>query len=380
MSHLRPVYITGSGAFLPGPRIANDAMEAFIGQVGGRPSVMGRKALRWNGIEGRHYALDAAGRWTGTNASMCAEAVRGALDAAGLARGDLDCLAAATTQGDLLVPGHASAVHGELGGGPLELASFQSVCASALMAAKYAWMAVAAGEARCAAAVAGEFSSRWFRPQFYEGGALVDDKGRLAMAADFLRFTLSDGAGAAVMEPRPRPQGLSLKVEWIDMVSLAGRFDPCMWAGAAEARRTEPEGAWSRRGPAQAHADGALALQQDFQLLKTIIRAWIGVYLDKVDMGRIDPGAVDHMLCHYSARSLREEIVKVLETTRAMIPQERWFTTLAQSGNVGSASIWIMLDALVRSGRLKPGERILCVVPESGRAMVGFMMLQATGE
>ena len=35
-----------------------------------------------------------------------------------------------------------------------------------------------------------------------------------------------------------------------------------------------------------------------------------------------------------------------------------------------------MLDALLKSGRLKPGERILCVVPESGRAMVGFMMLE----
>jgi 3-oxoacyl-[acyl-carrier-protein] synthase-3 len=59
-----------------------------------------------------------------------------------------------------------------------------------------------------------------------------------------------------------------------------------------------------------------------------------------------------------------------------MIPQARWFTTLADSGNVGSASIWIMLDALIRSGRLKHGEKVLCIVPESGRAMVGFMMLE----
>jgi 3-oxoacyl-[acyl-carrier-protein] synthase-3 len=107
-----------------------------------------------------------------------------------------------------------------------------------------------------------------------------------------------------------------------------------------------------------------------------VIRAWIGVYLQKVDAGRIDPAAVDHLLCHYSAQSLREEIVGLLEATDAMIPQERWFTTLAESGNVGSASIWIMLDGLMRSGRLKPGQKILCIVPESGRAMVGFMMLE----
>jgi 3-oxoacyl-[acyl-carrier-protein] synthase-3 len=355
-------------------------MEDHIGLVGGRPSAVGRRALRWNGIEGRYYALTPDGAWTDTNAGMCAKAVRAALDGAGLGLGDLDLLAAATTQGDLMVPGHASQVHGELGGGELELASFQSVCASAVMAAKYAWMAVGAGEAGCAAVTAGEFSSRWFRPSFYEGTSLLDAKGRLPMAADFLRFTLSDGAGAVVMEPRPRPGGLSLKVDWIDMVSLAGRFDPCMWAGATEDERASPEGSWSWRGPKAAHAAGAIALQQDFQLLKTVIRAWIGVYLDKVDKGRIDPKAVDHLLCHYSARSLREEIVGLLETTGAMIPQERWFTTLPESGNVGSASIWIMLDALLRSGRLEPGQKVLCIVPESGRAFVGFMMLTAEGE
>ncbi|MEO6380265.1 MAG: beta-ketoacyl-ACP synthase III [Caulobacteraceae bacterium] len=373
---MREVFITGTGAFLPGDPIPNDRMEDFLGQIGGRGSTLGRRALRWNGIDTRHYALDADGRWLHSNASMCAEAVRRALDDAGLGREDLDCLATATTQGDLLVPGHASAVHGELGGGRLELASFQSVCASALMAAKYAWMSVGAGEADCASAVAGEFSSRWFRPEFYEGGALVDAKGRLALSADFLRFTLSDGAGAVTLESRPKPDGLSLRIDWIDLTSLAGSFDTCMWAGATEKDRTDADGAWSRRGPAAAHTDGALALQQDFTLLKAVIRAWTGVYLEKVADGRIDPDAVDHLLCHYSARSLREEIVGLLEATGSMIPESRWFTTLGESGNVGSASIWIMLDALVRSGKLKGGERILCIVPESGRAVVGFMMLQ----
>jgi 3-oxoacyl-[acyl-carrier-protein] synthase-3 len=276
-----------------------------------------------------------------------------------------------------MVPGHACQVHGELGGGPLEVVSVQSVCASALMAAKYAWMGVRTGEADCAAVTSGEFSSRWFRPSFYEETSLLDDKGRLGMTADFLRFTLSDGAGAVVMEPRPKPEGLSLKVEWIDLVSLAGQFDPCMWAGATEKERASKEGAWGWRGPKAAHAAGAIALQQDFVLLKTVIRAWIGVYLEKVDQGRIDPNAVDHLLCHYSARSLREEIVGLLEATQAMIPQERWFTTLHDSGNVGSASIWIMLDGLLKSGRLRPGQKVLCIVPESGRALVGFMMLTA---
>ena len=373
---LREVFITGTGSLLPGERVGNDRMEDFIGRVDGRPSVVGRRALRWNGIEGRHYALTPDGVPLHSNASMCAGAVREALDDAGLGIADLQHLGAATTQGDLLVPGHASAVQAELGAAALEAVSYQSVCAGALMAAKGAWLTVRAGEAEVAAACAGEFSSRWFRPEFYEGTALVDARGRVRMEADFLRFTLSDGAGAVVMEPRPRPGERSLKVRWIDMTSLAGRFDPCMWAGSTFADRADLKSAWSHAGPTAAHGAGAMALLQDFELLKIVIRAWIGVWLGKVDAGRIVPDQVDHLLCHYSARSLRAEIVGLLENTAAMIPEEKWFTTLAESGNVGAASIWVMLDAFLKSGRGKPGETVLCIVPESGRAMIGFMMLE----
>jgi 3-oxoacyl-[acyl-carrier-protein] synthase-3 len=376
MTRLQDTFITGTGTFLPGEPIPNDRMEEVIGRIGGRASALGKKALRWNGIETRHYALDPAGKTRSSNASMSAEAIRAALEDAGLGPSDLQFLATATTQGDYLVPGHASAVHAELGGGPLEIASFQSVCASSVMAAKSAWLMVRAGEARCATAAASEFSSRWFRPSFYEGTALLDHKGRLAMEADFLRWTLSDGAGAVVMEPVPRRDRASLRVEWIDLTSLAGRFDPCMWAGAAPECRSDPKRGWSLSGPRAGHESGAIALLQDFALLKTIIRAWIGVYLEKVDQGRIDPAAVDWLLCHYSARSLREEIVTLLKSSHAMISEEKWFTTLPATGNVGSASIWLMLDALMKKGTAKPGDRILCIVPESGRAMVGFMMLE----
>lgn len=381
---LRDVFITGTGAFLPGERIGNDGIEAVLGRVGGRASAVGRRALRWNGIEGRHYALNAQGRAEHSNASMCARALEAALDDAGLQASALEHMSAATTQGDLLVPGHATAVQAELAAltgvdRPMEVASHQSVCASALTAAKAAWLNVRAGEAEVAAACAGEFSSRWFRPAFYEGSSLIDARGRLALEADFLRFTLSDGAGAVVMETAPRPQGLSLKVEWIDLTSLAGRFDPCMWAGSTKEARADMAAGWSQVGPAAAQGLGAVALLQDFDLLKIVIRAWIGVWMGKVDEGRIEPDRVDHLLCHYSAKSLREEIVGLLKSTRAMIPEEKWFTTLPDSGNVGSASIWIMLDAFMKSGRARPGDRVLCIVPESGRAMIGFMMLEVVG-
>lgn len=375
MGELRDGFITGTGVFLPGAPVGNDQMEDHLGRIAGRDSLFGKKALRWNGVEGRHYAMASDGGVSHSNAEMCALAVKAALEQAGLEPRDLGMLSAATTQGDLLAPGHAAQVHAELGGGPMEIASFQSVCGSSLMAAKAAWLSVRAGEHDRAAACAGEFSSRWFRPSFYEGTALVDAKGRVRAEADFLRFTLSDGAGAVVMEAKPRPG--ALKIEFIDIVSLADRYDPCMWAGATVDERTDPLAFWGKVGPKAAHEAGAIALLQDFELLKRVIRAWVGVYLEKVDSGRIVPAEVDHCLVHYSAKSLRAEIVSLLEDTAGMIPQEKWFSVLREKGNVGSASIWLMLDGLMQSGKVRPGEKILCVVPESGRALVGFMMLEA---
>src|SRR5215469_453665 len=377
MSVFSDAYITGVGAHLPGMPVSCDDMENHIGRIGGREAVMGRRALRWNGIRTRHYALDANGVPRDSNAGMCAKAVSAALDHAGLHKSQLGFLATATTQGDLLVPGHAAAVHAELASGPLEIASFQSVCGSSLMAAKAAWLSVRSGEHEVAAACAGEFSSRGFRPSFYEGTALVDAKGRVRAEADFLRFTLSDGAGAVIVEPKAPSDRPCLKIVFADLVSLAHQYDSCMWAGAAVETRNDLATSWSHLGPANARETGAIALLQDFALLKRVVRAWVGVYLKKVDEGRIRPAEIDHLLCHYSAQSLREEIVSLLKSTEAMIPEEKWFSNLPSVGNVGAASIWIMLEEFLRERRPKAGEKILLIVPESGRAFVGFMLLEA---
>ena len=57
--------------------------------------------------------------------------------------------------------------------------------------------------------------------------------------------------------------------------------------------------------------------------------------------------------------------------------QWRYETNLPEKGNTGSASIYIMLDEFIRSGRAQKGEKILCYIPESGRFSSCFMLLEA---
>src|SRR5262249_41407890 len=147
---------------------------------------------------------------------------------------DIRYLAAAATLGDGLVPGLASHIHAALGGREIEIANFQSVCASALMALKSAYVQLKAGEHNCAAVCGSEFPSRYFRPGNYECVEAYKEAGEIPFQADFLRFTLSDGAAAAILETKRNTRQLSLKVNWIDVRSFAHHFDTCMTGGAVK--------------------------------------------------------------------------------------------------------------------------------------------------
>jgi len=49
------------------------------------------------------------------------------------------------------------------------------------------------------------------------------------------------------------------------------------------------------------------------------------------------------------------------------IPEEKCFFNLSRIGNVGAASIYVALNELMGSGKLKKGQKILLMVPESAR-------------
>lgn len=373
---MQDVYINSLGCFLPGEPIGNAEMEEHLGYIGGKPSRSRALVLRQNRIKSRHYALDTSGKPHFTNAEMASLAIRDALDKSEISASDIRYLATSTTIGDVLLPGLASHVHAALNIKPIEIASFQSVCASSMMALKSAYLQLRSGEHACAAVSGSEFASRYFRPGFYEHTHAFQQTGEVPFNADFLRFTLSDGAGAAILETKPNARQLSFKIQWIDIRSFADRFDTCMVGGA-----TKEESEWRYWGdyetPLHAMQAGTLMLTQDFDIIKQMIPIWISHYLSLIEQGKIVIDRVDHFCCHYSSQSLRDEAMTLLDKAGILITAEKWFSNLATKGNTGTASIFILLEELYHSGKVKKGDKVLCQVPESGRAMNGFMMLEA---
>jgi 3-oxoacyl-[acyl-carrier-protein] synthase-3 len=372
------VFITALGKFFPGPPIANDEMEAHLGLIHGRPARARARVLAQNGIQTRHYALDRQQKTLFRNSEMAANAVRDLLARVPL-DGTVDFLAAATTQGDLCVPGFASMVHGELGFPTLEIASLGGVCASGVAALKSAFLQVRAGEKRNALACASELPSRLFKASRYESYVPADEP--MPFDAEFLRWMLSDGAGAALLQPAPAARGVSLRVDWIDIRSYAHEHATCMYAGAMK----RPDGSM---GPGwldyptfdAAGHEGALFLRQDVRQLDALIRLGVDGFFRLVDEGRLVAPAIDHVVCHYSSQFFRTRIFELLAKAGAPLPEEKWFSNLTTRGNVGSASVFVLLEELVNSGRVRPGQQIFVMIPESGRFTVSYMKLTAVGD
>ncbi|EDM37970.1 3-oxoacyl-(acyl carrier protein) synthase [Pedobacter sp. BAL39] len=375
---MNKVYINATGIFLPNEPVENNQMEDYLGLINDVPSRTKDIFLRKNGIKRRYYALDSSQNTTHKAYEMAALAVKDCIDSSTADYNGIDLLCAATTQSDMPIPGFASMVHASSGIGRCGIASHQSVCAASMMAIQNAFNQIKAGTAKNAVCCAAELPSRMFKSKRFAGQhAFSDATAKLPLETDFLRWMLSDGAGAMLLQNSANTGNISLEIEWVDMKSYAHAFEVCMYTGANK----EPDGfvekTWLDYDTiSEANVDGAINLKQDMQLVDNIVKLGIQRFFELTDEGKIEPSGIDWLVCHYSSHHFKSQIVDLLKKGGAEIAPEKWFTNLYSVGNIGSASIFVMLDELLKSGKLEDGQNILCMVPESGRFVTGYMMLK----
>lgn len=360
-------YLTGFGRYLPGPPIGNDEI---VTRLGGDDKVTARireRILAANGIKQRHYALDEQGEPTELNEQLAVKALQAALDDRGIAASDLRMLACATTMGDVLVPGFGSMVHGRLGGGPMQVLTATGVCSSSLSALDAAVAKVKLGDHPRAAVVGSELPSRSLRQRRFDGV-------KAGMDSHFLRWMLSDGAGAVVVEFQPHPDRPSLRVDWVRQVSLAHDNAVCMRSGMTGLDPV-PGATWQDIPVDEARDAGMFTLRQDVSVLDKLADTGLAQFEELVDTGLVDVHHLDHVLCHYSTNMFRDLAFDGLRRRVPSLDTDRWFSNLETCGNTGSASIFIALEEAWRTGRFAPGETILLAVPESGRFSFAFAHL-----
>jgi len=374
------VYINRTSHYFPNEPVSNDEMEEYLGYINNKPSKSKKIVLRNNGITNRYYALDKSHRSTHTNAEMTANAVRALLDNDAEQLGKIELLSCGTSSPDQMMPSHGVMTHGwlpETGG--IEVVSPAGVCCAGMHALKYAYLAIKAGEIKTAVATGSErFSGLLVSDVFEEEAhklAEMDENPFIAFQKDFLRWMLSDGASAFLMSDEPNKEGISLRLDWVEGVSYANEMKTCMYMGGEKMEDGSLKG-FMDYTPEEIMNRSVFSIKQDITLLSDNIVPLGGKKIKEIfEKKGLTVADIDYFLPHISSDFFRPKIYDMIEEYGGGIPYEKWFINLYTVGNVGAASVYLMIDELFNSGRLKKGERILLLVPESARFSYMYAML-----
>jgi len=372
------VYISSVSKFLPNSPVENEDMEQYLGLIISKPSRVRRIVLKQNGIKSRYYALDKKQKITHTNAELAFRSIKKLFPDEKIPE-DIDVLACATGNPDQLLPSHASMVHGLMKNRPMELYSASGVCLTCLQAFKTAYLSVLSGVSSKAICSTSELASPTLLSKNYEEEyehcSQVGKDPYMAFEKDFLRFMLSDGASSVLLSDKKSENGISFKVEWVEMTSYANELPTCMFMGA-ELREDGELTSWKEFESRELINRSVMTVKQDIRLLKpNIIRYWVDHLEYCLKKYNLDPSEVDYVIPHVSSMFFYGKLAEEIEARGLDLGTNKWFTNLIEIGNIASASIFAALDDLSNSGKLKENDKVLLLVPESGRFSYGTVLL-----
>ena len=377
---LPPVYITDTSIFMPNDPVPSEEMEEYLGYINDKPSKSKKIVLRNNGIKTRYYALTKEGKATHTNAQMTALAVKALFRDNPEKIKDVELLSCGTSSPDQMMPSHGVMVHGWLPETEaIEVVSPSGVCCAGMHAFKYAYMAVRTGDVHLAVATGSErFSASLVSHVFEEEAQKLKELNEnpfIAFDKEFLRWMLSDGAAAFLLSDKPNDKGLSLRVEWIEGASYANEMETCMYMASEKL----PDGtlkSYLDYSPEEIISKSILSIKQDIALLSNNVVPLGAKRIKEIfDKKGLDASDIDYFLPHMSSEFFKSKIFEQIALYGASIPYEKWFVNLSTMGNVGAGSVYLMVHELFHSGRLKKGEKILLLVPESSRFSYMYAML-----
>jgi len=356
-------YITGTGGYLPGDAINNEDMSSFIGDLEGESEIK-KKILRMNGIKQRYYALDRNQNPTHDVYDLATLAVEDCLDNSAHAE-SIGYLSAGTTNAPLVAPGLASIVHSRLAEleilrESIEINSNSGICTSAAQAIVNACRVVSMGEHSSALSVGVDQPSDILKstsidvPNDRDSHADDIQNSRWFMSV-FLRFMLSDGAGAFLIQDKPASDRISFQVNWTHSKSFANKAPLCM---KLENR--------------------TLLLSQDVNILNQYMSQYSReAVVSAMEVNNDQLGSYRIILPHLSSYFFRRMMLKIIRELCSDSEEiVDYWTNLETAGNTGAASIYLMLNEFIKSNELRAGDRVLLFVPESGQ--FNFVIISLT--
>ncbi|MBN9331285.1 MAG: 3-oxoacyl-ACP synthase [Comamonas sp. SCN 67-35] len=302
--------IVGTGSYLPPRRVTNDELAADLAKRGVETS--DEWIVERTGIHARHFAAPDV-----TSSDLAEQAARRALEAAGVASGEIDLIIVATSTPDMVFPSTACILQHKLGIAGCPAFDVQAVCSGFVYALAVADAMVQAGTARCALVVGAEVFSR-----------ILDFSDRTTCVL------FGDGAGAVVLKASDTPGILASDLhadgQHVGLLCVPGHVS----GGAV-------------LGSPLLTMDG----QAVFKLAVSVLEKTAHATLQKAG---VTESAVDWMVPHQAN-------IRIMQSTarRLHLPMDKVVVTVGEHGNTSAASIPLALDHAVRDGSIRPGQNVL---------------------
>ncbi len=295
--------IAGTGGYLPQRILTNADLERMV-------DTSDEWIVTRTGIRERHIA--AADEHTSDLARHAAER---AIEAAGIAREDIDLIIVATTTPDRIFPSTACLLQSRLGVAGCPAFDVQAVCSGFVYALAIADQFIRGGSAGCALVVGAETISR-----------ITDwsDRGNCIL--------WGDGAGAVILRASDEPGIISTHLH------ADGRYAELLHVSGGVSRQDAKP---------TIEMEGNAVFKVAVNTLDAIVDETLGA-------NGMQKHHVDWLVPHQAN-------IRIIQATAKKLgmDMDRVVVTVDRHGNTSAASIPLALDVAVRDGRIRRGETLL---------------------
>lgn len=319
-SESQSVVILGTGSYAPEKVVTNDDMAQIV-------DTSDEWIRTRSGIRQRHFV--APGQATSDLACKAAER---ALDAAQIAREDIDLIIVATMTPDMPSPSTACLVQSKLGLPNITALDVQAACSGFIYAMNVATAMLKSGAATKALVIGAETMS-----------SILDFEDRTTCVL------FGDGAGAVVL-------GTTTEAN----VGVLGSI--CGADGSNPDLLHIPGG-----GSTLPTSESSLQNRQHFlkmngkEIFKLAVRVMLSVSQEILSKHDYSTEDISLVIPHQANMRIIESLMK-----RLKLDESKFHNNLDRFGNTSAASIPIALDEASRQGRTQPGDLILLVAFGAG--------------
>jgi 3-oxoacyl-[acyl-carrier-protein] synthase-3 len=300
--------IIGTGRYLPERVLTNADLEKIVDTTD-----------EWiktrTGIERRHIVAEGE-----TTCDMAEQAVRRAMEAAGVGPEDIDLIVVGTTTPDQIFPNVGCLLQARLGIHGCTAFSLEAACTGFIYALGVADKFIRCGDARTAVVVGAETISR-----------MTDWTDRSTCVL------FGDGAGAVVIQASDEPGIVSTHLH------ADGKYKDLLHFPYGVSKKQDE------------FLDGKGAIRMRGNEVFKVAVSTLGRIVDEtLEANGLEKKDIDWLIPHQANMRIIQATARKLE-----MPMERVIVTVHEHGNSSAASVPMALDVAVRDGRIKRGDRLL---------------------